>query len=373
MSSGKPNGPKVQRTPAADVDVTTFSNAIRLTGREWLCVLLLTGLLLLVPSLWKQYEPLTLEPDYRMPHELGHDYWLYERWAGLAAEQYDTLILGDSVVWGEYVRPHETLSHYLNEQAGRQRYANLGLDGAHPMALAGLVEHYAGSVRGKTVLLQCNPLWLSSPETDLQDTKQLNRFHHPRLVAQFVPHIPNYQEEISPRIGIVVEQHSSLNSWANHLQQAYYGGTDIPSWTLEHPYDNPLEPLARGLPALQDAPGKKALPWFKAGFTAKDDPWIDLDTSLQWQAFQRVVKLLQQRGNRVLVLVGPFNEAMLKPASLTRYQGVKTAIAAWLTAQGIPHMIPAPPRSEWYGDASHPLAAGYAELARQLAACGLVP
>ena len=38
-----------------------------------------------------------------MPHELSNDYWLFQRYADLAAAQSDMVILGDSVVWGEYV------------------------------------------------------------------------------------------------------------------------------------------------------------------------------------------------------------------------------------------------------------------------------
>src|SRR5207248_835374 len=151
-----------------------------------------------------------------------------------------------------YATPAETLSHYLNEQTGRERYANLGLDGAHSLALLGLIHHYAGSVRGKNVVLHCNPLWMSSPRADLQDATA-TEFNHPRLVPQFVPSMPSYplsREKISERIGIVVEQRSALSGWTTHLQQAYYERNDIPSWTLGHPYDNPLEPLTRGLPEL---------------------------------------------------------------------------------------------------------------------------
>ena len=57
---------------------------------------------------------------------------------------------------------------------------------------------------------------------------------------------------------------------------------------------------------------------------------------------------------------------MLAPGSLQRYQKVKTTIAAWLQARQIPHAVPPPLPSEQYGDASHPLAAGYAAIARQL-------
>jgi hypothetical protein len=354
------------RAPA-EADPAAFSNGVRLTGREWLVVgLLVVPLLALAPRLWQQVEPFPLELDYRMPHDLSNDYWLYERYARLAADRYDTLLLGDSVVWGEYVTRPETLSHYLNELAGQERCANLGLDGAHPLALGGLVEYYGGGIAGKNVLLQCNPLWLSSLRADLQDDRA-TEFNHPRLVPQFVPRIPAYKnEEISPRIGVVVERHVPVSSWATHLQQAYYDRTDIPTWTLEHPYEDPLAPLTRGLPPSDNSLRHLPQPWYKSGIAKQDYPWVNLDSSLQWQAFRRVVELLRRRGNRVFVLVGPFNEHLLGSESLRRYHEVKAAIAAWLEAQAIPHAVPAPLPSEEYGDASHPLAAGYARLARRL-------
>jgi len=368
--------------PPGDVDVTSFSNAMRLTGRQWLGVGLVALLLPLAPEIWKVYEPFDPGPDYRMPHELSNDYWLYQRFADLAADRCDTvligdsvndtILIGDSVIWGEYATPAETLSHYLNEQRGQMgyaiRYANLGLDGAHPLALEGLVRHYAGAVRGKNVVLHCNPLWMSSPRRDLQEDRA-TEFNHPRLVPQFVPAIPSYplsRDKVSERIGIVVEQRSNLSSWTGHLQQAYYDRSDIPEWTLSHPYDNPLEPLTRGLPPLDFARRHAPQPWFTSGIGKQDYPWVDLETSLQWQAFQRVVAILQERGNRVFVLVGPFNEHLLEKASLERYQKVKATIRSWLEAQGLPYAVPGALPSEQYGDASHPLAAGYAALARQL-------
>jgi len=351
--------------PPADLEQVAFSNAIRLTIREWLVVGLFTVLLFFVPSLWKQWETCPLETDHRMPHDLGNDYWLYERYAGLAAGKYDTLLIGDSVVWGEYVLRQETLSHYLNEQVGEERHGNLGLDGAHPLALTALVEHYAGAVSGKNVVLQCNPLWLSSRQADLQD-EEATKLNHPRLLPQFVPKVPAYKEELSTRLGIVVEQHVPLSSWTTHLQQAYYDGTDIPSWTLDHPYDNPLEPLGRGLVTPAETRRHLPQPWYKGDSSKRDFPWVDLNTSLQWQAFQRVVKILRQRGNRVFVLVGPFNEHLLNADSLQRYQEIKTKIAAWLETEQVPYAVPPALPSELYGDASHPLAKGYAELARRL-------
>jgi hypothetical protein len=345
---------------------TVFSNAVRLTGREWLIVAACGVLIVvLLPSLWKNIEPLTLEPDYRIPHDLSNDYWLYERYADLASQHFDTLLIGDSVIWGEYVRREGTLSHYLNELSGQQRHANLGLDGAHPLALAGLIEYYARKVSGKHVVLHCNPLWMSSPRADLRE-RQAGDFNHPRLVPQFVPAVPAYKEEISPRIGAVVERYLPVGSWSNHLQQVYYDRNDIPSWTLENPYENPLKPVMEGLPATDDSLRHLPQPWYKSGITPQDYPWIDLGSSFQWPAFRRAVEILEKRGNRLFVLVGPFNEHLLTPNSKNAYREVKKAITDWLETRGIAHAAPPALPSELYGDASHPLAEGYARLAREL-------
>jgi hypothetical protein len=352
--------------PAAEADAVAFSNGIRLTGRQWLGLGLVSVLLLVFgPALWTHTEKFALVPDYRMPHDLSNDYWLYERVVDLAADRFDTLLIGDSVIWGEYVTGEETLSHDLNVLAGQERFANLGLDGAHPLALGGLIEFYGDRISGKNVLLHCNPLWYSSPRADLQDD-QAGDFNHPRLVPQFAPSVPAYKAEISPRLGILVERRLPWIRWATHLQQAYYERTDIPGWTLEHPYDNPFAPLSKGLPPPDKSRRHLSQPWYSSGITSQDYPWVDLKSSLQWQAFQGVVKLLKERGNKVFVLVGPFNEHLLTQDSLKRYEHVKTTIATWLRDQKVSHMIPPPLPSEQYGDASHPLAEGYVWLAHQL-------
>jgi hypothetical protein len=343
-----------------------FSNGIRLSGREWIGVGIYTAVLVIAAApLWERTEPFAYEPDHRMPYDLSNDYWLYERYSRLAAEHCDTLLFGDSVVWGQYVTREQTLSHYLNEQAGREAFANLGLDGAHPAALAGLLEHYAGGVTGKNILLQCNPLWMSSPRHDLRDKEEF-RFNHPRLVPQFYPSIACYKEEFSPRIGILVERRLPFMGWTSHLQQAYYDKADIPTWTLDHPYDNPFEAVTRGLPSSDNSLRHEPVSWTKRGIKKEDFAWVDLETSLQWHSFQRAVEILEGRGNHVFVLVGPFNEHMLTDDSRQRYQTVKRTIDTWLSEKKIAHAVPEVLPREEYADASHPLSTGYARLARQI-------
>ncbi len=135
---------------------------------------------------------------------------------------------------------------------------------------------------------------------------------------------------------------------------------------MDHPYDNPLEPISRGLPPSDNSLSHLPQPWYERGITKQDFPWVALETSLQWSAFQRVVEVLRQRRNRVFVLVGPFNEHMLTPGSLIRYQRVKATMTDWLKVRQIAHVALEPLPSALYGDASHPLAAGYEALAQQL-------
>ncbi len=141
------------------------------------------------------------------------------------------------------------------------------------------------------------------------------------------------------------------------------------TWTLEHPYDNPLQQVTLELPSPDEPPSPPpdARPWSAKGIEPFAPDWVPLDESLQWRFFQRTVRLLRDRGNQVFVLVGPFNEHMLTEAGLRGYAELKDQVAEWLTEQGIPHYVPPALASDLYADASHPTAAGYAELARSLA------
>ena len=281
------------------------------------------------------------------------------RYARLAAEQGDAVIIGDSVVWGEYVTPEGTLSHYLNRQGG-QHFANLGLGGAHQLALIGLVTHYASAIENTTVVLQCNPLWMSSRAP--RSARRLGRgvqsspAHSAVLAARAALSGGDFRPAC--RAG---RSSFPFNQWTNHIQQAYYDRGPIPAWTIVHPYEIPFTPLTRGLPALDHNRRSEELPWFKTGKAKTHFEWFDeREQSLQFRAFKEVVEVLKRRGNRVFVLVGPLNEHMLADDSLRRYEKVKTWIKEWLEQREIAHAMPPALASEQYGDMSHPLAAGYA-------------
>jgi hypothetical protein len=344
------------------------SNAVRLTGRQWLGLgLFLLGVFLAAPRLWSRTESLEFEPDYRLPHKLGSDYGVYDRWVSLAASRCEVFVIGDSAIWGPYVRRDQTLPACLNRLAGRVRFANVAVEGMHPAALAGLIEYHGGPLSGKKVVLQWNPLWLSDPKLDLRETEF--SFNHPQLVPQFSPKIPPMKEDVSHRIGNALERGVPFCDWTNHLQIAYFDSQSIPAWTLDHAYENPWKAITFRLPPSNDEPEEgKAVSWLDRKMPKREMEWVDLGTSIQWWSFRRAVELLEARGSTVFVLLGPFNEPMLKPASLEKYRTLRASVEAWLQARHTAFWTSPPLPSEMYADASHPLAAGYDLLAHELAA-----
>jgi hypothetical protein len=354
---------------------TPFVNELRLDARQWLVVAgLVLVTLLALPRLWTHLERFETGPDYRIPYALSKDYWLYARRLDQPAAPGQVTVLGDSVMWGEYVLPDGTLPHFLNLSAGAtNRFLNAGVNGLYPLALEGLVKHYGSALHGRKILLHCNPLWLSSPKADLQ-AEQDGDLNHAHLLPQFFPRIPAYKADANERLGALVERNVRFFAWAGHLQDAYYGQQNEMNWTLAegNAYRNPLAQLTLTVPAAPRDDAKRGprsrrhRPWTATGDGPTQLAWVSLESSLQWAAFQRTVALLRARGNEVLVLVGPFNEHMLTADNRAAYGRVRAGIVDWLRAQQVPCVAPAPLPSELYADASHPLTEGYRLLAEQL-------
>jgi len=327
---------------ANKVKVPFSSNGVRLSGREWIVVVaIISALFCFGPVIWKLAEKFEPGPDYRLPYELSNDYWLYKRYCRWACSQDKTLVIGDSVIWGHYVPKDNTLSHYLNKIAGQNQFANLGVDGIHPVALAGLLRYYGQDLSDKNVILHFNPLWLSSKKHDLQIEKEFH-FDHPKLAPQFFPNIPCYKASYSKRISAVVERYVPFFSWTSHLNKQ--GGT--------------------GFQPVETRPGWPS--HSAAAAVAEDLQWVALETSLQWRFFRSSVEILKARGNRVFVLVGPFNEHILQVQSIDTYRKMKSEIETWLKQNNVPYCAPEILPSELYRDASHPLSGGYALLAKYL-------
>jgi hypothetical protein len=378
---------RVATAPAAPgSDVPLSVNEMRLGPRHWLAaVAILLGCAWGIPRLWKHVERFETGPDYRIPYQLSKDYWLYqwrlERIAAAAAAPAPVPVLGDSVIWGEYVRPDGTLPHFLGQETGQPgRFVNCGVNGLFPLAMEGLLRDYGGSLRRCKVIVHCNVLWMSSPRADLSSKKE-QEFNHSRLVPQFSPRIPCYRADASERLSAVIERHVGFFGWVSHLDNVSFDQRSIPAWTLQaddsqpprypNAWRDPLKQITLAVPTeADDDPDRgpaspRHKPWTagEAAAPARFE-WVDLDASLQWPAFQRLVGLLQGRGCDVLVVLGPFNEHMVAQKQRPAFHKLREGIATWLAAWHIPHVLPETLPSELYADASHPLTEGYHELAR---------
>ena len=306
-------------TDPPDVFTAYGSNAFRLTLRQWTVVTLVTlAFAALAPPLWQRLESFTVGPDFRMNYELSNDYALFQRAAAHAARNHDIILLGDSVAWGQYVKREQTLSHHLNELLGSDRVANLGVDGMHPLALAGLIQNDGSPITNKNVILLCNPLWMSSPKHDLQTDDEF-RFNHPKLVPQFSPNIPCNKDDVNTRLGNIAERSSAFLGWTSHMQQTYFDKTDIPAWTLEHPYSLPGSSITLTVPQDSNVYRHEPIAWTARGTKPQDFPFVTLNSSLQWRAFKTIIDTLNARGNQVAIVIVPLNEHMMTPASRQKY------------------------------------------------------
>ena len=358
--------PPIHSSIHAEGDVLFAANAVRLSPREWLVALVLVAAVFIaLPIVWERAETFEPADDYRVAYEHSNDYWLFRRLCRRVAAKDRIPVVGDSVIWGRYVDRRHTLAGQLNALGGAPRFATLAVNGMHPASLAGLLDHYGAAVAGRAVVLHVNLLWMSSKRHDLRETKEF-RFNHPDLVPQFVPRIPCYRADHSQRLAAVVERTLPLAAWARHIRVAHFGESDLPNWTLDHPYGSPLARIRLAVPPAAPRSVSDQRPWTERGIRKQSFPWVDLRDSLQWRFVRDALATLERRGNRVFVLLGPFNEHLLQPNSLAAYQGSKSHVVAWLEQHGIPHLVPPPLPSHLCADASHPVADGYALLARQL-------
>src|SRR2546426_10985506 len=120
--------------PVPGTDVPFGVNEVRLNAGQWLAAAgIIAVVVLLTPRLWTHIERFDTGPDYRIPYDLSKDYWLYSRRMRQVSAPDQIIVLGDSVIWGEYVAPDGTLSHFLNREAGTsERFINGGLNGLFP-------------------------------------------------------------------------------------------------------------------------------------------------------------------------------------------------------------------------------------------------
>jgi lysophospholipase L1-like esterase len=357
-----------------------FVNEVRLNWKNWLATIaILAATIWATPRVWKRIEQFETGPAYRIPYLLSKDYWLYQRRLEQKTSPSNILVVGDSVIWGEYVQPDGALSHFLNQLGASNRFVNAGVNGLYPLAIEGLINNYA-PLRNRKIILHCNLLWMSSPKADLQENKA-QQINHSRLLPQFGK-IPSYRADANERLSAVIERNLQFFSWVTHLQVVYFNDKSIPAWTLAddgsdppnypNAYKNPLTQITlRVPPPLADDSDRgptspRHKPWTETGATATRFDWVAPEQSLQWAAFQRTLQKLIASRNDVLVVIGPFNEHMIAAESKAAFEKLRDAVMSYLQRKQIPFVKPEVLPSALYADGSHPLTEGYKLLAARL-------
>jgi len=342
------------------------SNEQQLDFREWsIVVILFLSIAYLLPRVGSALEDFDPQPDYRMPYLLSDDYWMFRRCARNASENFPAVLIGDSFVWGQYVGMSETLSHEINQLVSAEMVFNLGVNGLHPAAMRGILRYYGEDIQDRGVILHLNLLWMSSDRRDLRGEEEF-QFNHPRLIPQFISRPACYRPAFAEQVSVLLERNWGFFSWVRHVKQLYFENLDIPNWTLLNPYENPLTAVNFKLPPVDEGPRSRPVPWSQQKMKAEAFPWVALEDSFQWSSFQSVIGDLRERGNRVFVIIGPFNPYLQTEESLARFKLIRHDTEEWLARNNVRFCSPDDLPSELYADASHPLKEGYVQIAEGL-------
>lgn len=348
------------------------SNSLILGGREWLLVLgIFTVISLVVYNGFNRWERIPVEPDFRSTcwEARMSDYYAYSQWANYAREHYKILLLGDSVIWGQEVPNNETISHFLNQQLGSEKVANLGIDGLTLAALDGILANYGSGFRDTNAIVELNPLWMSSPKRDMREK---GTFHHPRLVPQFDSRI-KYFKDFNERLGYVIEHHLKVPPFVRHLMVNYYDNKSVANWLLESPYRNPLSAITfQGPPMMKEKQGL-GTGWEgriknKDKFKPINDPFLQPEESVMFEHFIKALDKLKKNNVNAMILLGPYNTYNLTPESKQKLFVMIGEIKKILDARNVTYfdstndLLP----SDAYADQCHALAVGHAQLAEAM-------
>jgi|GEM_PF-1776895 hypothetical protein len=357
----------------------TQTHSVMLSAREWIVAFVLVAVIS-VPVYfgWFEWERFSPGKDFRVTcwAERESDYWAFARWSRYARDKYDILLIGDSVIWGQETPNTETISHFLNKKLneklsgkfGGEPVANIGIDGLHMAGIRGMVKYYGRSLKGKNIILQLNPLWLSSEVRDLRGEGRIS-YHHPRLLPQLSRRI-NYNVPLGVRIGYLFDHYLRLPILIRHLMVNYYDNKSVAGWMLDNPYKNPFAAITfESTPVMADGQGR-GIDWMAKEMKVIDTEFILPEESVQYGLYFDALERLKKMDANVFVHIGPFNTYAYTPESVETLKTALTAIKKQLDTAGVPWFdstvdnLP----SETFGDTCHLLTEGHEMLAENLIA-----
>lgn len=350
--------------PLATQGSLDSSIAIPISPRGWIGVIVVTVVFLsCLPRFIRRYEQFEPTPHWRMPTRYAEDLDLTARRLAIARNRGEVIWLGDSVIWGEYARPSETLPASMEKHFPSIRFANLGLEGLHPLALHGLVELFP-PWHDRAVIVHFNPIWMTSPRRDLR-VSDVGTINHVALLPQFRRTIPADARSWEERMATWLGREMSLWRWTSHMRMAYFEGRDPVRWMTEHPTQWPA--FAEGSASLipDDVPSSR-LRRRVVSANALTYEWVAPGESLQFAAFVELLESLARHQVRCYCVVGRLDPARRTSDCLAREAELRDRLREVLERLRIPFHVVSNTAVEM-ADASHPTPAGYQAIAEELA------
>ncbi|OHB57725.1 MAG: hypothetical protein A2Y12_14125 [Planctomycetes bacterium GWF2_42_9] len=345
-----------------------ISHCMKLSWRGWLVSgVMLAGIMFVVPQMWSFGISREIVQSLRIPYELSTDYWYYQCFVKKNCQEFPNVIVGDSFIWGEYVDSNNTLSACLNKVSGKKDFANLGVNGLHPMAAYGLIKYHGSDISGKKIILFFNPLWIQSPEIDLQGRDEIG-LQHTKLIPQFDSQFKCYQAKTDERLSSIAERYCSWIGFANYINTVYLDGLGVKKWSMENPgiISKKMSYSLAQLTAGSNSIHTPAESWQQRGLEPSDYSWVNLTKSNHWKYWKKTINVLKKRNNKVFVLVGSFNPYLMTPESAGKYQLLISEIQNELDGMNVPYFFVPDLPSEYYTDASHVDGRGYKIIAEQM-------
>jgi len=297
--------------------------------------------------------------NYRVPHRMNEDYYLFKKYSGHLASDNAIQIIGDSVIWGHYVSEDDTLSAYLNKFSKDKKFANMGLEGIYPIAMNGLIRNFS-MLKDKKIIVGFNLLWISSPKHDLSGEPEHN-INHKKILPQFYRGIPSYKPDIEDRLTAIISISAPL-LWIEHIKMNYFKEKNFYAWTIENPHNNIMNYFSGNSNGIYIPPEPMRL----TQANKQNIEWVEIEKSIQWKYLLKTISYLKKNGNDIIVLITPFNTYMLTDQSRDKYYSIISDIRKELSGTDINFIIPEIQEKNFFADSSHFTAEGYRAIATEI-------
>jgi len=298
--------------------------------------------------------------NYRIPHSLNEDYYLYKKYSKYAASNNLIQVIGDSVIWGHYVSEDNTLTAYMNRFSKDKKFANMGLEGSYPIVMNGLIENYSSELRNRKIIVGFNLLWISSLKHDLSGEPESN-INHKKLLPQVYPKIPSYNPNIEDRLSAMISRLLPF-IWIEHIKMNCFKEKNFYTWTIEHPHNAITDYFTGASTDAYILPAAMRLD----RFDRQNTDWVEIEKSMQWKFMLKTLSCLKENANDIIVLITPFNTYMLTDKSRERYYSIISNIKEDLSGAGINFIIPEIHEKKFFADSSHFTSEGYRAIAESL-------